>query len=280
MDSYSEYLDKHKTKISDTDPTKHKTIKSNAKQMTRVLASVNKTDGSIDDEASNKRLMDLLARVRIIDSCKDFDQAYRELFKYATVTTDNLREHFIQCMLGYIISPTNMQNGWKIDRDSFAEHFRILAQEMQPQSIEFPEAPDVKVDEKEYADALFVLKLKCIDYDRIPEAMVNYAKTTGLLTGEFKRPSAEKNLAKYQSSMADVYRKKYDNAKDEILLKDDLPDEKIKIYSRIFLRKFLLACTAIRFSPFGVTKTYFSDGMCHYMANDEEQNIKWLLKDE
>ena len=279
-ESYSDYLEKHKSKIADTDSTKHKTIKSNAKQMTRVLSSVNKPDGSVDGEASKKRLTDLLERVRIIDSCKDFDQAYRELFKYAKVTTDNLREHFIQCMLGFIISPKSTQNGWKIDYDSFTKHYQTLAKEMLPQSIEFPEAPDVKVDEKEYADALFVLKLKCIDYNRISEAMVNYAKTTGLLTGEFKRPSAEKNLAKYQSSMADMYRDRYDNAKDEILLIDNLTDEKIKTKSRIFLRDFFEACTTIRFAPFGVTKKYFSDGMCHYMANDGEQNIKWLLKDE
>ena len=280
IDSYSDYLEKNKTKIADTDPTRYKTIKSNAKQMTCVLASVNKADGSIDNEASKKRLSGLLARVMIIDSCKDFDQAYNELFKYAQVTTDNLREHFIQCMLGFIISPKNTQNGWKIDYDSFTKHYQTLAREMLPQSIEFPEAPDVKVDEKEYADALFVLKLKCIDYNRISEAIVNYAKTTGLLTGEFKRPSAEKNLAKYQSSMVDMYRDRYDNAKDEILLIDNLTDEKIKIKSRIFLRQFFEACATIRFAPFGVTKKYFSDGMCHYMANDGEQNIKWLLKDD
>ena len=53
-DSYSDYLDKHKSKIADTDPTKHKIIKSNAKQMTRVLASVRKADGSVDGEASKK----------------------------------------------------------------------------------------------------------------------------------------------------------------------------------------------------------------------------------
>lgn len=280
IDSYSDYLEKNKTKIADTDPTRYKTIKSNAKQMTCVLASVNKADGSIDNEASKKRFSGLLARVMIIDSCKDFDQAYNELFKYAQVTTDNLREHFIQCMLGFIISPKNTQNGWKIDYDSFTKHYQTLAREMLPQSIEFPEAPDVKVDEKEYADALFVLKLKCIDYNRISEAIVNYAKTTGLLTGEFKRPSAEKNLAKYQSSMVDMYRDRYDNAKDEILLIDNLTDEKIKTKSRIFLRHFFEACTTIRFAPFGITKKYFSDGMCHYMANDGEQNIKWLLKDE
>lgn len=279
-DSYNDYLKKHKTKIADTDLTKYKTIKRNAKQMTRVLASVSKADGRVDEEASKKRLTDLLARVRIIDSCKDFDQAYKELFKYAKVTTDNLREYFIQCMLGYIISPTNTQNGWKIDHDSFTEHFQTLAKEMLPQSIEFPEAPDVKIDEQEYADALFVSKLKCIDYDRISEAMVNYAKTTGLLTREFKRPSAEKNLAKYQEGILDMYRNRYDNAQDEILMIDNLTDEKIKTKSRIFLRDFLLACTTIKFAPFGVTKKYFSDGMCHCMANDVEQNIKWLLKDE
>ena len=217
MDSYSDYLDKHKTKIADTDPTKHKTIKSNATQMTRVLASVNKTDGSIDEEASKKRLMDLLARVRIIDSCKDFDQAYRELFKYATVTTDNLREHFIQCMLGYIISPTNMQNGWKIDRDSFTEHFNFDTKRASAYSFSSTFTSGASGNSIDCGCISLASILKCIEYDRISEAMVNYAKTTGLLTGEFKRPSAEKNLAKYQSNMADIYQNKYDNAKDDML---------------------------------------------------------------
>lgn len=279
-DSYSNYLKKYKLEIADTDSSKYKTIKSNAKQMMRVLKSVDKEDGSTDEDASKNRLSDLLARVIIIDSCKNFDQAYNDLFKYAKVTTDNLREYLIQCMLGYIISPKNTQNGWRIDYDSFTKHFQMLATEMLPKTIEFPEAPDVKVDEGEYADALFVSKLKCIDYNRIPEAMVDYAKTTGLLTGEFKRPSAEKNLAEYQNHMADLYRRRYDNAKDELLLIDELSDEKIKVKSRIFLRVFFEACSAIRFAPFGVTKKYFSDGMCHYMANDSDQDIKWILKDE
>lgn len=279
-DSYSNYLKTHKSEIADTDSSKYRIIKSNAKQMLCVLKSVEKEDGSIDEEASKNRLSDLLTRVMIIDSCKNFDQAYNGLFKYAKVTTDNLREYFIQCMLGYIISPKNTQNGWKIDHDSFTEHFQTLAKEMLPQSIEFPEAPDVKVNEGEYADALFVSKLKCIDYNRIPEAMVYYAKTTGLLAGEFKRPSAEKNLVEYQNRMADLYRSRYDNAKDELLLMDELSYEKIKVKSRLFLRGFFEACSAITLAPFGVTKKYFSDGMCHYMANDSEQDIKWLLKDE
>lgn len=279
-DSYSNYLKKYKLEIADTDSSKYKTIKRNAKQMTRVLKSVNKEDGSTDEEASKNRLSDLLTRVMIFDSCKNFEQAYNDLFKYAKVTTDNLREHFIQCMLGYIISPKNTQNGWKIDYDSFTKYFQTLAKEMLPQSIEFPEAPDVKVDEGEYADALFVSKLKCIDYNRIPEAIVDYAKTTVLLTREFKRPSAEKNLVEYQNRMADLYRSRYDNAKDELLLMDELSYEKIKVKSRLFLRGFFEACSAITLAPFGVTKKYFSDGMCHYLANDSEQDIKWLLKDE
>jgi len=183
-------------------------------------------------------------------------------------------------MLGFIISPKNMKNGWRIDHDTFTKHYQTLAKEMLPQAIAFPEAPDVKFDEKDYADALFVAKLKRIDYDQIPEAMVDYAKTTGLLTGEFKRPSAEKNLEEYQSNMAGMYRNRYDNAKDELFLITDLTDDKIKIKSRIFLRNFLEACRTISFAPFGITKRYFSNGMCHYMANDSEQDIKWYLKDE
>jgi len=59
-EAYSKYLDKHKSEIEDKDASKHKTIKNNARQMSRVLGSVTKTDGSRDDEASKKRLADLL----------------------------------------------------------------------------------------------------------------------------------------------------------------------------------------------------------------------------
>lgn len=277
---YTKYLTANKEKIEDKNEGKHKSIKSNAKQMERVLGSVKNEEGDTDENASKERLMSLLSRVRIVDSCENFEQAYKDLFKYAKVTTDNLREHFIQCMLGFIISPNNINNGWRIDHDTFTTYYQTLVKEMLPQSISFPEAPEVDFNEKDYADALFVSKLKRIDYDRISDAMIDYAKTTGLLSGEFKRPSAEKNLEEYQSNMEKLYWNRYDNAKDELLLTDNMTDEKIIIKSRIFLRHFQEACRAIGFAPFGCTRIYFSNGMCHYLANDNEKNIKWILKDE
>ena len=200
--------------------------------------------------------------------------------KYTKMTTTLLRESFINSLLGFIISPKNMKDGWKIEEEAFAKQVQTLAKEMAPQSIAFPDAPDVTVSEGEYDDAPFVLKLKQIDYNRIPDAAMDFAKTTGLLAKEFDRPSAEKNLANYQNELLQIYQLRYDNAVDELAMKEETDLDMVKNASRIFLRNVLMAARVPEFEPFGMTKIYFSNGMCHYLANDSLLNVKWILKDD
>lgn len=191
--TYSEYLKVNKSKIADKDPSNFKTVKRNASQMQRILESVRKEDGSVDEVLSNKRLESLLERVVIYDSCNKIEQAYTELLKYAKVTTDSLQETYINSLLGFIITPKNMRNGWKIEYSSFTQEVQRLAVVMSPQVIDFPDPPEMTINVDEYNDALFVLKLKDIDYNRITDAVVDYAKTTELLLSEFNRSLAEKN---------------------------------------------------------------------------------------
>jgi hypothetical protein len=278
--AYTAYLKDNKEKIEGKDGKKHPTISQNASMMKRVLGSVLKMDGTIDENASNERLQDLLSRVIILDSCKGLVKSYNELLKYAKVTTENLREAYINSLLGFVISPKNMENGWKIEEETFTKQVQLLAKEMAPQSMEFPDAPNIIVKEEEYDDALFVKKLRAIDYKRITQAVIDFAKTTGLLTGEFDRPSAEKNLANYQEEILRLYHLKYDNAVDSLYDGCELTDDDIKRASRIFLGELLQATHFIAFEPFGVTKSYFSEGMCHYIANDDKQKVNWLLEDE
>lgn len=263
---FNKYLTDNKAKIEDKDASKYKTIKKNAKQMQRVIG----TD----------KLSSLLERVVIVDSCKNLEQAYNGLMKYAKVTTETLQETFINCLLGFIISPKNVKNGWRIDYDKFTAQVQLLAVEMAPQSITFPDAPDVTVKDGEYDDSLFVQKLKQIESDRITDAVMDFAKTTGLLAKELDRPSAEKNLADYQTELLQIYNLKHEIAVDELAMKGEVTNDYVKIASRVFYNQILLAARIPQFAPFGVTKPYFSNGMCHYMANDKEQNIKWLLNDE
>ena len=152
---------------------------------------------------------------------------------------------------------------------------------MAPQSITFPDAPNITtINDDDYEDALFVRKLKIIDYNQIRDAVIDFAKTTGLLTGEFDRPLAEKNLITYQEELLRLYKLKYNNAIDNLSDDDMLTDEEIKKKSRVFLRDLLLATHSVKLEPYDVTKSYFSEGMCHYMANDSNQNVKWLLNNE
>lgn len=279
-DAYHKYLNDNREKIADKDASKYKTIKKNAEQMKRVLGSVKKIDGKIDEDASKKRLEDLLKKVVIYESCKNLEQKFDDLLQYAKVAASHLRETFIDSLLGFIISPNNMKNGWKIDEATFSKQVQLLAVEMSPHSISFPDAPVVKVEEGEYDDSLFVHKLKEIDYKGISDAVLDFAKTIGLLTGEFSRPSAEKNLADYQDELLDIYGLCHGNAIDDLALRGEVTAEIIKNLSRVFMRTVLKEAKKPRFAPFGVTKQFFSNGMCHYMANNSKQNIKWLLRDE
>ena len=264
--SYNKYLTDNKAKIEDKDANRHKTIKKNARQMRRVLGS--------------DQLSSLLERVVIVDSSKNLEQAYKNLLKYAKVTTENLQEAFINSLLGFIISPKNMKDGWKIEYDRFTAQVQLLAVEMAPKSILFPDPPDVTVKDGEYDDSLFVEKLKQIGISRVTDAVMDFAKTTGLLSKEFDRPSAEKNLADYQVELLQIYNLNRGNAEDELAMEGEMTEDKVKGASRMFYRNVLKEARTPKFAPFGMTKPYFSNGMCHYMANDCEQNVKWLLDNE
>lgn len=279
-DTYSQYLNEKIDKIEDGNPKEHKTIKENAKRMKRVLGSVLKDDGTVDEDASLKRLTSLLERVAIYDSCNNLKQTYDGLMAFAKVTTDNLRESFINSLLGFVISRYDKASGWRITEEEFSNEVQKLSAEMLPQTITFPDPPDVTIKDGEYDDALFVEKLKVIDYPTITDAIVDYAKTSYLISGEFKRPSAEKNLLEYQSELLVKYKNKYNNAKDELLIKGDFTDTVIKASSRILFRQLCDEGTTIKLAPYSVIKSYFSSGMCHYLANDREQNVKWYLGDE
>ena len=58
--AYTAYLKDNKEKIEGKDGKKHPTISQNASMMKRVLGSVQKKDGTIDENASKARLQDLV----------------------------------------------------------------------------------------------------------------------------------------------------------------------------------------------------------------------------
>lgn len=278
--AYTQYLIDNKDKIEDKDANAHKTIKKKALQMKRVLGSVLGTDGNPDDAASAMRLKELLDRVVIYDSCLDLGQKYNELLKYTKVAQEHLRETYIDALVGFLIRPKNMNDGWRIEEAVFTEQVHLLTAEMAPQSFVFPDAPDIALKGGEYDDSLFVHKLKEIDYERIIDAMMDFARTTGFLTKEFERPSAEKSLENYQEELLNIYNLDYGNAKDGLAMFAEKTRDVVNNASRVLLRSVLKDVRGVQLAPFGTTKPYFSNGMCHYMANDREQNIKWLLCDE
>lgn len=267
--AYRNYLDVNDDKIHNSDPSKHRTIKVNAQKMSRLLES-------------EESLENLLSRVEIRTSQGDFNKAYKSLFRYAMGVDEKYREVFVHSLIGFLISIPAVKYTWYVDYEAFNRKVKELTAEMTTTTMTFPTPANLDVAEEEYEDALFVHKLKEIDYKRtsITKEIRNYARTTLLLTKEFERISAVENLANYQEKLLEKYGYDYEHASDMLSMIPEVTEDMIKSKSRDF--HYDLCESSHRFSlqPYRDVPMYFIRGMYNTMANDSNLNIKWLLNYE
>ena len=267
--SYKKYISDNKNKLEHKDSTKYKTIRSNAHMMNELLAS-------------EERLKSVLSRVIIRNLQGDFIEAYRALFKYARNLDDKFQEIYVNSLLGYVISVPVVNDSLCITYEGFKKETTLLTKELMPREINFPVSLPSDIDEKEYEHALFVHKLKQVDFSNkeITNAMNSYAKTSLLLTNDFKRPSSGKYLDDYQGALMEKYDNEYANACDGLLLTPEQTEKQIKAQSRRFHRELCTSAQYIKLYPYGTPPAYFVKGMYHALANSTDLDVKWLLENE
>lgn len=273
--TYNNYIIEKSTYLSDeknNNPSaKHKLIETNIGQMSAILWSVQNDSGGNDEIASKERLKSILERAEILERQDDYMTFYEKhlLAKRAYWDPDR-NTIFINALLGFIISPRILKSNWQISYEEFRKQLngwsnRMSGQKMVFPSIEVAENPDVD------NDALFLKKLKDIDWTDTRTAIRDFAKASKFIEEETAVTVVNSSFNKYKEDLMDLY----SEVKGEIGVPTGTD---VKAESRSFVNRVFRESRSVKMDIYEETDHKFAKGVYHSLANEPDNDLVWKLK--
>lgn len=255
---YKEYITKNELYINDNTIRIHKYIEDNVNKMKKIL--------------STPGLQDLLSRIQIIEKQDNYLDFYENtlLGKRAYMQDKDKSSIFINSLLGIILNPLLVDSMWEISYVNFRKELDILVNSLAGEKRIFPtiEVPDdISIDD----NALFLQKLREIEYDKIEEAICHFAKVSKYIEEETTVVAVNTSFNNYKNDLLDKYEDLYNIYSSKEI--KDLKKESISFMHTVFERS-----SSIKFSIYDRIEPYFRKGLYHNLANEQSNNIKWLLK--
>lgn len=222
-------------------------------------------------------VLSVVGKFTILYQQPDYVSLFDELKnRHGNVVEESKQDLYMCSLLGGIINPHIVEEKWEISKQGFSKILQDVTSMFSSKMIFLPEIEDPTDDEKKNLDkSLFVKKLKDIEIveEDIAKAIYNFAKTNKLIIEKLKlRPYGDKELSRYQDNLKDFYDTEYSSAK---LGFEFDPIKNVIKSSKLFYYHMLGKCINIVMAPYGQVDVFFSQGMLHIMANDEELDIKW-----
>jgi len=183
------------------------------------------------------------------------------------------RERFINELYGYIINPHVVESNWEIKYDDFSREKMELSKKLQDNTTVFPGKIHLKdIDANDYAESLFVQKIKDIEYDEVlSDAVSDYVHTAQMIMQEINvSPTIKSSYEEYEDNIEYSYKTKYRKAcrncgENEIINKSqDLYDD-------------ITSSNDGTFHTYNVVPPYFHNGVMHILA-EEKPEVVWKLK--
>lgn len=262
---------KQKKKILIDINLQHKAKKKKSVETTNLLSKVLNSKNRI-------KLDDILSKLIILDSqLKDtmlWEKIKQKHIKCLLVN----RDECIEALLGFIINPKFSSNktGWQITYTSFHTKFYSLNQKLNSKTVCFPDALSdykiSKIESRTFDDYLFVKKIKEIDLiDKIEQAKTDFIKTRKLVTDDFSNYKVfNDDIKKYEDDIFRIYKSEFDSRLLDVDNKNYIKKSK-QFYLSITSK------TPLPFRNFNDTKLYFRNGLLHEIANDENDDEKFLV---
>lgn len=264
----SAYLDVEKTNHPNV---KHKIIETNIEQMSAILWSVQNDSGENDQNASKNRLKSILERVEILEKQEDYMSFYENhlLAKRAYWDPDR-NTIFINALLGFIISPRILNSNWQISYEEFRKQLNGWSTKMSGQKMVFPSievAENPNVDK----DALFLKKLKDIDWNDTRTAIRDFAKASKFIEEETAVTVVNSSFNKYKEDLMDLY--------SEVKGMIGVPTgTDVNAESRSFVNRVFLESKSIKMDIYEETDHKFARGVYHSLANEPDNDLIWKLQ--
>ena len=222
-----------------------------------------------------------LSKSIIVFNQPDLSDLYKKIkSQYTKHLEERKGELFIATLLGFIITPTVVEKGWKISYNEFVELVRELSEDFSRKIIPFPKIADPTNEEKQgYDNKTFVNKLKKVQLDSmVAKAIKDFVKTNSLILEHISgRLVRDQYLEQYKEDLYDLYEANYTMAKEHFYYDKD--KDVIKA-SKEFYKEMLNSSITIKLEPFEKVQVYFSHGMLHILADDETLDVKWEISNE
>lgn len=228
----------------------------------------------IFDDLKVNRLIRILNKFFIDQNAIDDVKYYKQIReKWSKGISKNRADQFIRSMFGFILKPEIIARDWEISYDNFTSEVEILTQRFIDTTREFPQK--LKLDNlkyNEYLNNTFVEKIKEINYEAVViEAITDFAQTRELIMQEFRiSPSIYKSLEGYGEDIKRKHQAGYRKASRNCLSETKISQSQ-NFYDEI------TGMNNNTFHIFNSTPQYFYTGMIHMLA-DEKDEIVWLLK--
>jgi hypothetical protein len=228
---------------------------------------------SVLDVTKSEKLNVVLKKMVIDHGLNDVN-IYNSIKEIHAKTIHDIRkDEFIRCMLGYVISPTTVNNNWEITYKNFTQEVISLAASLNEKTTQFPSKLHLKdIKTEEYNENNFVNKIHQIEYDEVVlDAISEYVQTKEMLISEIHRSKTiSRSLDEYVGSLHSRQRTEY-----RMACRNCIEVQKI-ISSQNFYDK-MMSSEEGSFYIYNSVPRYFHNGMLHILA-EENDNFIWLLR--
>ncbi len=234
-----------------------------------------KTCMNVIFDPQNSARLSQIAKMLYIDNVGDGLHYYKKLQeKYAKHLPKIQKERYVNHMFGYILNPDVVNNKWQITYEDFTQEAKEVTQTLVENTAVFPEKLNLaEIKKDDYDNYTFVEKIKDIEYeDVIPDAINDYVHTASIIQHELKMSEIkEKSLLQYEENLIGSYTAKYRKASRNCHDGEQIAESQ-NFYDDI------TSSSDGTFYIYNDVPLYFHNGMMHLLANDEDNNIVWLLK--
>jgi hypothetical protein len=256
-----------------------KSIQKKYQSRSKKDPNTEKLVNDVMSEKNSNKLKNILGKFIILTSAlKGSDLLNNIKSRHARNIDPIHQDDYVNSLFGFILSPAVTNNCWSISCYDFDARARTLSQQYFSKTRIFPEIKHSTTNEDilNISGHLFVKKIEDIEYHEVKSgAISDYIKTRYTIHNELKSYSLpESYYNSYKRELVDHYDPKFRTAKRGINNINEINHKSQTFYDEI------TGAVVQPFFNFSNPPTSFRNGFLHIMANEENQNIKWKLKEE
>jgi hypothetical protein len=182
-------------------------------------------------------------------------------------------DDFIDDLMGYLISPSKIQNGWEISFEDFCKKLTEVSNRYRRGTVIFPmkNIAPTDVNLSDYEEKKFVKKLKEIQYqDVIADAILHYISANVTVFEELQNYEVDPTSYRtYARNLSSSHQTRHRSAKRQV-------SGNSVVASQNFYDQ-LTGETPQPFPYFEQTPFEFRNGVFHILADAEPDDFQWKL---